>query len=331
MSVDGGKPSPPRPDDFVPEAFCDEVYDYADDSLADEMDNMESALLKAAPQTGGADQGGGSSSSSIEASIKICCDNVQKRIQKDLDRNIDILDRYIKKNAAALASGNPSSARVGAAGEAVRAVVNNGAAPTVGGSNAKTGAGAGGGAGAVAAAGGASSAKGGADAWLLDVDEATPPKRLEEEEALDAEIQQLRKRRREGLRRCAAMVRKCAREDAVLSDAKDYVHALKGGEASSFADNGLTPLPSKVQEAVQSCAELKATAARAQELTRRLEREQAIESVGPAAGGGSSSGAVASTVPPPRDLQAMFQQSSEQQVIAGGASEYSALETRLRR
>lgn len=48
-----------------------------------------------------------------------------------------------------------------------------------------------------AAAGGASSAKGGADTCFLDVDEATPPKRLEEEEALDAEMQQLRKRRRE--------------------------------------------------------------------------------------------------------------------------------------
>lgn len=60
------------------------------------------------------------------------------------------------------------------------------------------------------------------------------------------------------------MVRKCARENAVLTDAKDYVDALKVGETNSFADNGLTPLPSKVQEAVQSWAELKVTAARAQ-------------------------------------------------------------------
>lgn len=60
------------------------------------------------------------------------------------------------------------------------------------------------------------------------------------------------------------MVRKCARENAVLTDARDYVDALKAGESNSFVDNGLTPLPVKMQEAVQSCAELKATAARAQ-------------------------------------------------------------------
>lgn len=60
------------------------------------------------------------------------------------------------------------------------------------------------------------------------------------------------------------MVRKYAREKAVLTDARDYVHALKTGEKNSFDENGLTPLPVKVQEAVQSSAELKVTAARAQ-------------------------------------------------------------------
>lgn len=37
----------------------------------------------------------------------------------------------------------------------------------------------------------------GQGAWILEVSEETPPKRLEEEEELDAEIQRLRKRRRE--------------------------------------------------------------------------------------------------------------------------------------
>lgn len=68
---------------------------------------------------------------------------------------------------------------------------------------------------------------------------------------------------KQGLRRCAAMVRKFARQNAMLVDAKDYDDALKVEWASSFNDNGLAPLPSKVQEAVQSCAELKVTAARA--------------------------------------------------------------------
>lgn len=177
---------------------------------------------QAAPKAGGADQGGGGSSGGVEASIKTCCDNVQKRIQKEFDRNIDILDRYIKKNVAAVAA--PLSLGVGAAAavaaEAAAATtataaaggVNNGAAPAAGGWSARAGAGAvvaAAGAAAPAAGGGAggeewenrgaSSAKGEAnsDSWLFDVDEATPPKRLEEEEALDAEIQQLRKRRRE--------------------------------------------------------------------------------------------------------------------------------------
>eukprot|EP00752_Nemacystus_decipiens_P001842 g1776.t1 len=324
---DGGKPAPPPPEEFVPETFCDEVYDFADDSLADELDNMERELIEAAPKTGGADQGGGSSSSSsssnIEANIKTCCDNVQKRIQKRFDWNIDLVDRYVKRNVEK-AKEKTAAAR---GGDSIRA------APAAGGWRARVGAGAADAGRTVGEnLGGASSAKVRADAWLPDVDETSPPKRLEEEEALDAEMQQLRKRRRAALRRCAAMVRKSARENAVLMDAREHIDALKHGENSSFDDNGLTPLHSKVQQAVQSCAELQVTAARAQELTRRLEREQAIESVGPAAGGGGSgSGAVASTVPPPRDLQAMFQRSSEQQVIAGGASEYSALETRLRR
>lgn len=66
------------------------------------------------------------------------------------------------------------------------------------------------------------------------------------------------------------MVRKGAREAAVLQDVNDYVEALQMGVSSSFDDNGLTPVPAKVQEAVQSCAELRATADRAQGAVRVL-------------------------------------------------------------
>jgi len=164
-----------------------------------------------------ADRGG------VEAAIKTSCDHVQKVLQKEFDRNIDIFDRYVKKNVAAVAAGTisagPNSAGTAAAGEAAAAggSVNNGAAaPAAGGWGARAGselagaaapvlaAGAGTGGGGDGGYSAASSAKGGAargadgaDAWALDVEESAPPKRLEEEEALDAEIQQLRKRRRE--------------------------------------------------------------------------------------------------------------------------------------
>lgn len=66
------------------------------------------------------------------------------------------------------------------------------------------------------------------------------------------------------------MVRKGARDTAVLQDVNDYVEALQMGVSSSFDDNGLTPVPAKVQEAVQSCAELRVTADRAQGAARVL-------------------------------------------------------------
>ncbi|CAM9403282.1 unnamed protein product [Ectocarpus sp. 4 AP-2014] len=380
MSAEGGEPPPPPPPpqqqqphpllgDFKTENFCDEVYDYMDDSLAEAMVKMEEKLIQAAAKAKGADQGGsggggGGDGSDIEATIKTCCDNVQTRIQQEFDRNIDILDRYIKKNVAAVAasvpfgpgateatavaaagedgwSGNDEAPSAGGWGEgaaatgvlapAVAAAAAAAAAPAAGGAQERSGGGGGGGVGGGSSV--ASSAKGGAVAWASEVEEGTPPKRLEEEKALDAEIQHLRKRRRQGLRRCAALVRKGARETVLLQDVKDFVDALQMGVSSSFDDNGLTPIPSKVQEAVQSCAELRVTADRAQALTRRLER-QAEQSAGwgggGEVGGGASSSAVASTVPPPRDLQSMFQRSSEQQVVAGSAAEYSTLEARLR-
>ena len=151
---------------------------------------------------------------------------MQKVLQKEFDRNIDIFDRYVKKNVAAVAaatvSAGPSSADgAAAAAAAAGGRVNNGAAaPAAGGWGATAGAGlaraaapapaagaSGGGSGgggeeagrlvASSAKGGAARGADGADAWALDVEESAPPKRLEEEEALDAEIQHLRKRRRE--------------------------------------------------------------------------------------------------------------------------------------
>lgn len=60
------------------------------------------------------------------------------------------------------------------------------------------------------------------------------------------------------------MERKGARLATVLQDVNQFVEALQMGVSSSFDDNGLTPVPAKVQEAVESSAELRAIAARAQ-------------------------------------------------------------------
>lgn len=141
-------------------------------------------------------------------------------LQKEFDRNIDIFDRYVKKNVAAVAAATiparPDSAGTAAAAAAGGWVNNGAVAPAACGRGARAaselagatapapaaGARAGGGSGdegylaASSAKGGAAQGTDGADAWALDVEESAPPKRLEEEEALDAEIQQLRKRRR---------------------------------------------------------------------------------------------------------------------------------------
>lgn len=50
----------------------------------------------------------------------------------------------------------------------------------------------------------------------------------------------------------------------VLQDVNEFVEALQMGVSSSFDDNGLTPLPAKVQEAVESSAELRTIATRAE-------------------------------------------------------------------
>lgn len=64
------------------------------------------------------------------------------------------------------------------------------------------------------------------------------------------------------------MVRKGAREEAVLQDVNHFVESLQMGVSESLVCNGLMPLPAKVQEAVQSCAELRVTATRAQGAVR---------------------------------------------------------------
>ena len=68
-----------------------------------------------------------------------------------------------------------------------------------------------------------------------------------------------------------------------------------------------------------------------EDLTIRVERHVQGSAKNGSLTGGSSGGSGAAAAPPaPRDLQAMFQRSSEQQVVAGGAADYSALETRLK-
>lgn len=59
---------------------------------------------------------------------------------------------------------------------------------------------------------------------------------------------------------------------AVLQDVNEFVEALQMGVSSSFNDNGLTPLPAKVQEAVGSSAQLRTIAEQAQgtELSERV-------------------------------------------------------------
>lgn len=66
------------------------------------------------------------------------------------------------------------------------------------------------------------------------------------------------------------MLRKGAREAAVLKDVNEYVEALQMGVSSSFDDNGLTPVPAKVQEAVQSSAEMRVVANRALGMRGRI-------------------------------------------------------------
>lgn len=144
--------------------------------------------------------------SSVEDVVKVCCDNFQKRLQKEFDRNLDILDRYFKKNvsAALTTAAGASSAdgrRLSTAGAAAELGRREGASP-VGNMGGAAGAGAGARAGAMMAEGGARggnsmAGRGDVEVWGFEVEEGSAPKRLEEETALDAEVEHVRKRRRE--------------------------------------------------------------------------------------------------------------------------------------
>ena len=62
---------------------------------------------------------GGATTASNEETVKTCCDNVQKHLQKEFDRNLDIFDRYVKKNVSAattVATANSSSRIAATAG-----------------------------------------------------------------------------------------------------------------------------------------------------------------------------------------------------------------------
>ncbi|CAM9673258.1 unnamed protein product [Ascophyllum nodosum] len=331
--------SKPREESFVPEKFCDEVYDYMDDNLAEAMDDLEKELLKAVPKAAGAgdaaDGGNSGEDRSVEEAIKTCCDTMQNSLQREFDRNLDLFDFCVKKAvsgataSAREAAAESASAAMGAApGNKGVSPSDNSAGVTLGATNASR-------EGVRDSTGGdpTSCKRGGSrDEWRdSEMEEGAVPKRLEDEKALDAEIHRLRKRRREALNRCEAMIRKGAREKTVLQDVSDYVEALQMGVSNSFDDNGLTPVPAKVQEAVQSSAALRVTADRAQELTRRLEREmkERVTGGGGESGGGSSAAGVV-TAPPPRDLQAIYQRSREEEVVSGDARDNATLEARLR-
>lgn len=155
------------------------------------FDKKQAAPKAAEAQGATADQ----SNSSFEKTVKTCCDNVQKRLQKEFDRNLDIFDRYVKKNVSAATS---------AAG-ARREPTGSAAAVTTAGNGGAIGGGAVAEVGAAVAGGGRESTplsaskpgRGVREGWTFEVEEGSAPKRLEEEEALDADIKRLRKRRRE--------------------------------------------------------------------------------------------------------------------------------------
>lgn len=162
---------------------------------------------QAAPKAGAG--AGAADHSSVEDAVKVCCDNVQKRLQKEFDRNLDIFDRYVKKNvsAALTTAAGASSAdrrRLSTVGAAALLGRREGASPdgSAGGAGGSAAEGAGAGAGATIAEDGArggssTTGGGGLEVWGFEVEKGSAPKRLEEETALDAEIQHLRKRRRE--------------------------------------------------------------------------------------------------------------------------------------
>lgn len=151
-------------------------------------------------KAGGASRGGGSESScSVEEAIKICCDHVQKKIQKVFDKNLDLFDRYVKKHASrevksTRAVGANTSAEMESGGKRGGSSCESSAGGTGAESPSTSRAGARDRNGAISVSIKKARSQ---EWWDFEVEEGVAPKRLEEEIALDAEIQRLRKRRQE--------------------------------------------------------------------------------------------------------------------------------------
>ncbi|CAM9511583.1 unnamed protein product [Sphacelaria rigidula] len=252
----------------------------------------------------------------MEDKIKTCCDSVQEKIQRRLDRNLDIFDRFVKKNIS-VARGALDSA------DTPSSAMDSGTGGSGSGSAGVT----------VAKRGRATD---GVEDWSgFEIDKTATPKRLEDEKEVDADLERIRERRRKAVRRREALERKGLRVAAVLQDVNEFVEAIQLGVSSSFDDNGLTPVPAKVQEAVESSSELREIVARAQGLTRRLEDMQASSGSGRGDEGGSSrngsrNGVAArpgasAAASRQGDLQSTFERSLEQHVSTGGAEKYAVL------
>lgn len=122
----------------------------------------------------------------LEEEIKTACDMVQQRHQREFDRNLDIFDRYVKKN---LKAAMPDHAKwTGVRPTRSDRERSHGTEPdsTAGRQNTPA-----------AADDTDPTRSDGVATWGFELDEAAPPKRVEDERALDAELQRLRKRRRE--------------------------------------------------------------------------------------------------------------------------------------
>lgn len=154
-------------------------------------------MNKEAKAGGAPGEGSSENSCNVEESIKICCDHVQKKIQKVFDKNLDLFDRYVKKHAS---RGGKSTRAVGAntaaemepGGKRGGRSCESSAGETESPSTSRAG---------TRNSNGVMSAsikKARSQEWReFKVDEGAAPRRLEEEIALDAEIQRLRKRRQE--------------------------------------------------------------------------------------------------------------------------------------
>lgn len=118
----------------------------------------------------------------MEDKIKTCCDSVQEKIQRRLDRNLDIFDRFVKKNIS-VARGALDSA------DTPSSAMDSGTGGSGSGSAGVT----------VAKRGRATD---GVEDWSgFEIDKTATPKRLEDEKEVDADLERIRERRRKVGRR----------------------------------------------------------------------------------------------------------------------------------